>query len=428
MKVMGRTEILYSGLLNRTPRTSVLAGTVDGMTDSPADVVRTVADVANSLRNYIGQLPPVWIEGQLAEWNPRAKAHYGKLKDLTEDASINITVWNTVVDGLTESFKQGDKVRVLAKPDFWVGGGSLSFQVKDMRHEGLGDILEKIERLRRKLETEGLLDPARKKPLPFLPLCIGLITGADSDAEKDVLTNAKLRWADVTFRVEHTLVQGEQAPAQVAAAIATLDADPEVDVIIVARGGGDFLHLLAFSDERVVRAAAACETPLVSAIGHENDRPLLDEVADLRASTPTDAAKRVVPDVAAELDAISGHRSRAFQILSSTIAQEFDRIAQFRNRPVMASPLAYLERHETDLENYRNKGATLVDHAVARATDHVHRLTAQLRTLSPQNTLERGYAIVRGPKGEIVTRATSLSPRDTLTIQLADGTLTADAR
>lgn len=397
------------------------------MTDSPADAVRSVADVAGSLRNYVGQLPPVWIEGQLAEWNPRAKVHYGKLKDVTEDASINITVWNTVIDGLTETFKQGDKVRVLAKPDFWVGGGSLSFLVKEIRHEGLGDILEKIERLRRTLESEGLLDPERKKPLPFLPLCIGLVTGANSDAEKDVLTNAKLRWSDVKFRVEHTLVQGEQAPAQVAAAITKLDADPEVDVIIVARGGGEFLHLLAFSDERVVRAAAACETPLVSAIGHENDRPLLDEVADLRASTPTDAAKRVVPDVATELAGIAGHRSRAFQIVTSMIAQEVDRITQFRNRPVMASPLAYLERHETDLENYRNKGATIVEHAVDRATDHVHRLTAQLRTLSPQNTLDRGYAIVRGAQGAILSSVNDVAQGDGLRVQVADGEIFATA-
>lgn len=395
------------------------------MTDSPADTVRSVADVATSLRNYIGQLPPVWIEGQLAEWNPRAKAHYGKLKDLVEDASINITVWNTVVEGLTESFKQGDKVRILAKPDYWVGGGSLSFQVRDMRHEGLGDILEKIERLRRTLDAEGLLDPSTKKSLPFLPLCIGLVTGKDSDAEKDVLTNAKLRWADVKFRVEHTLVQGDQAAAQVAAAIATLDADPEVDVIIVARGGGEFLHLLPFSDERVVRAAAASETPIVSAIGHENDRPLLDEVADLRASTPTDAAKRVVPDVAAELAAISNSRDRAFQIVSTSIAHEYDRVLQLRNRPVMASPLAYLERHESDLENYRNKGVTLVEHAVDRAVDAVHRLTTQLRTLSPQNTLDRGYSIVRNTAGIVVKEATSLSIGEHLEIRVADGTISA---
>jgi exodeoxyribonuclease VII large subunit len=390
-----------------------------------AEVVRSVADVANSLRSYIEQLPPVWIEGQLAEWNPRAKAHYGKLKDLTGDASINITVWNSALETMTETFKQGDKVRVLAKPDFWVGGGSLSFQVKQMRHEGLGDILEKIEKLRQDLTAEGLLDPASKKALPFLPLCIGLITGENSDAEKDVLTNARLRWADVKFRVINTLVQGDQAPAQIVSAIQTLDADPEVDVIIIARGGGEFLHLVTFSDERVVRAAAACETPLVSAIGHENDRPLLDEVADLRASTPTDAAKRVVPDVAAEIDAIAGHRSRAFQIVSATIAQEIDRIAQVRNRPVMASPLAYLERHETDLANYTDKGLTLITHAVSRATDSLHRLTAQLRTLSPQNTLDRGYAIVRGPKGTIVAQATSVKAGDVLSIQVADGDISA---
>ncbi|MEN9740419.1 MAG: hypothetical protein RLZ72_685 [Actinomycetota bacterium] len=395
------------------------------MTESAADVVRTVADVANSLRGYIAQLPPVWIEGQLAEWNPRAKAHYGKLKDLTQDASINITVWNSVVETLDETFKQGDKVRILAKPDYWVGGGSLSFTVTAMRHEGLGDILEKIERLRQQLASEGALDADRKKPLPFLPLCIGLITGKDSDAEKDVITNAKLRWSDVKFRVVHTLVQGDQCAPQVASAIETLDADPEVDVIIIARGGGEFLHLLPFSDERVVRAAVACETPLVSAIGHENDRPLLDEVADLRASTPTDAAKRVVPDVSAELEAISGQRSRAMLVLTNRIATEADRIAQLRNRPVMASPLAYLERAELDLANYVDKGTTLIDHAVDRATDAVHRLSAQLRTLSPQKTLDRGYAIVRGPKGTIASTIADVSRGDSISIQVADGDIAA---
>lgn len=397
------------------------------MTAPPSDVVRSVADVARSLGGYIAQLPAVWIEGQLAEWNPRAKAHYGKLKDLTEDASINITAWNSVVGTLSETFKQGDKVRILAKPDYWVGGGSLSFTVKDMRHEGLGDILEKIERLRQQLAAEGALDPSRKSPLPFLPLCIGLITGKDSDAEKDVLTNARLRWADVKFRTVHTLVQGEQCAAQVAAAISELDADPEVDVIIVARGGGEFLHLLPFSDERVVRAAIACTTPIVSAIGHENDRPLLDEVADLRASTPTDAAKRVVPDVAAEIDAIAAQRSRAFQVVSLAISVEADRIAQLRGRPVMASPLAYLERHESDLANYHDKGNTLVARIVERAGDASHRLVAQLRTLSPRNTLDRGYAIVRGPSGKIATHVNDVSAGDALEIQVSDGTVTATA-
>jgi exodeoxyribonuclease VII large subunit len=294
-----------------------------------------------------------------------------------------------------------------------------------MRHEGLGDILEKIERLRQQLASEGALDADRKKPLPFLPLCIGLITGKDSDAEKDVITNAKLRWSDVKFRVVHTLVQGDQCAPQVASAIETLDADPEVDVIIIARGGGEFLHLLPFSDERVVRAAVACETPLVSAIGHENDRPLLDEVADLRASTPTDAAKRVVPDVSAELEAISGQRSRAMLVLTNRIATEADRIAQLRNRPVMASPLAYLERAELDLANYVDKGTTLIDHAVDRATDAVHRLSAQLRTLSPQKTLDRGYAIVRGPKGTIASTIADVSRGDSISIQVADGDIAA---
>lgn len=397
------------------------------MTGSAADVVRSVADVANSLHRYIEQLPPVWIEGQLAEWNPRASACFGKLKDLTEAASIDIKLWNRDAAGITETFKQGDKVRILAVAEYWVGGGSLSFTIKDMRHEGLGDILEKIERLRAQLQAEGALDPSQKKQLPFLPLCIGLITAKDSDAEKDVVTNAKLRWSDVKFRTVHTLVQGEQCAPQVADAIRTLDADPEVDVIIVARGGGEFLNLLPFSDERVVRAAVDCQTPLVSAIGHENDRPLLDEVADLRASTPTDAAKRVVPDVSAELDAIAGYRSRVLNIVATFISTEADRITQFRNRPVMSSPLAYLERHETDLANYLDKGSTLIAHALDRAVDTAHRLKAQLRTLSPQNTLDRGYAIVRGAKGGIAAKISDVAPGDKLSIQLADGELAATA-
>lgn len=397
------------------------------MTTSAGETIRTVADVANSVKGYISQLPPVWIEGQLAEWNVRGSNIYGKLKDLTEDASINITVWSSVANSLTETFKQGDKVRLLAKADFWPGGGSLSFIVKEIRHEGLGDILEQIERLRQKLSAEGALDASRKKALPFLPLCIGLVTAKDSDAEKDVLTNAKLRWSDVKFRTVHTHVQGELCAPEVAAAIRQLDEDPEVDVIIIARGGGEFLNLLPFSDERVVRAAVASETPIVSAIGHENDRPLLDEVADLRASTPTDAAKRVVPDVSAELDAISQSRSRAFNVVSTLISTEADRIAQFRNRPVMASPLAYLERHENDLANYVDKGATLIAHALDRAKDATHRLTDQLRTLSPQNTLDRGYAIVRGATGKIATKVADVSAGDAISIQLADGELAATA-
>lgn len=383
----------------------------------------SVATVANSMRTHINALPPVWIEGQLASWNVRNGHAYAKLKDVSEDATISVTVWRSTLEALPENFAQGDKVRMLAKPDYWVGGGTLSFIAKDMRHEGLGDILEKIERLRRQLAAEGLLDESRKVALPFLPLCIGLITGANSDAEKDVLTNARLRWSDVLFRVVHTAVQGENAAPQVAQAIAQLDADPEIDVIIVARGGGDFLHLLPFSDERVVRAAAAASTPIVSAIGHENDRPLLDEVADLRASTPTDAAKRVVPDVTQELANITAARGRIANAVNGVIRTESDRIAQLRSRPVMASPAAYLERHESDLANYVHKGSTLMDRILERATADSHRLAAQMRALSPRHTLERGYSIVRTADGRVLDSVARVTAGDTITVRVADGTI-----
>lgn len=394
-----------------------------------ADDVRvlSVAEVATKLSDYIDKLGTVWIEGQLAEWKPRARAHFGKLTDLTGDATISITAWNNVLEKLSETFSQGDKVRVLAKANFWSGGGTLSFQVVDMRHEGLGDLLESIERLRAALKAEGALDLDRKKPLPFLPLCIGLITGEQSDAEQDVLSNARARWSDVKFRIIHTLVQGENCPPQVAEAIRTLDADPEVDVIIIARGGGEFLQLAAFSDERIVRAAVACETPIVSAIGHEPDRPLLDEVADLRASTPTDAAKRVVPDVTSELATISSGRSRAFNLVASMLTQQTQFVAQLRSRPVMASPTAYLDRLVSDLRNYANKGATLIDHRLDRATDALHRLAAGLRALSPQNTLDRGYSIVRGPNGKVVTRVADVTAGDSLSVRVADGDIAATA-
>jgi exodeoxyribonuclease VII large subunit len=389
--------------------------------------VRTVADVAKMVADYIDRLGTIWIEGQLAEWNPRAKAVYAKLKDLSTDATLSITVWNNVLATMPDTFAQGDKVRVLAKANFWPGGGTLSFQVVDIRHEGLGDILEKIERLRSTLRAEGALDPERKKPLPFLPLCIGLITGERSDAEQDVLTNAKLRWSDVKFRVVHTLVQGEQCPPQVAEAIRTLDADPEVDVIIIARGGGEFLQLAAFSDERIMRAAIACETPIVSAIGHEPDRPLLDEVADLRASTPTDAAKRVVPDVTAEIDGIAAMRSRGLSLVSTALGQQAQFIAQLRSRPVMASPAGYLDRLDSDLRNYVNKGATLIEHRIERAADVLHRLRASLRALSPQNTLDRGYSILRGADGRVVTTVSTVTSGDALSIRVGDGDIAATA-
>jgi len=292
-----------------------------------------------------------------------------------------------------------------------------------MRHVGLGDLLERLERLRQKLKAEGLFD--RKQSLPFLPSCIGLVTGKDSDAEQDVLRNAQLRWPTVKFRVEHAAVQGERAVAEVIAAIRTLDADPAVDVIIVARGGGDFQNLLVFSDEALVRAAAACETPLVSAIGHEADRPLLDEVADLRASTPTDAAKRVVPDVADELAKVQHARSTLRLRVTQRIATEVDRFGSLRTRPVLAGNAWIVDSRADEVSRTVGRGRDLLDRAIDRSHSRVVELTAQLRALSPQRTLDRGYAIAQLANGDAVRSADAAPVGTALVLTLARGKLGA---
>ncbi|EAR24529.1 exodeoxyribonuclease VII large subunit [marine actinobacterium PHSC20C1] len=378
-----------------------------------------VSVLSQKIRGWIERLGNAWVEGEITQWGSSGGNIYGKLKDLEVDATISFTIWSSVRTKLPNDLKQGDRVVALVKPNYWVKGGTLTMQVLEMRHVGLGDLLEKLELLRQKLRAEGLFE--HKKPLPFLPNCIGLVTGKDSDAEKDVLRNAQLRWPAVKFRTEHAAVQGERAVSEVTKAIRLLDADPEVDVIIVARGGGDFQNLLVFSDESLVRAAAECVTPLVSAIGHENDRPLLDEVADLRASTPTDAAKRVVPDVAEELSRVQQARAGMRLRITQRLGNEGDRLESLRTRPVLANPVSLIDSHADELSRYVSRSIELVERAIEKAHAGATELTGQLRALSPQRTLQRGYAIAQLPDGTAV-RSTSDAPDGTeLMLTVADG-------
>lgn len=397
------------------------------MTDAPSTVETPwpVAVLSNKIRGYIERLGTAWVEGEITQWGASGGNVYGKLKDLTEDATVSFTLWSSVRAKLTDDFKQGDRVIALVKPNYWVKGGTLTMQVFELRHVGLGDMLERLERLRKQLATEGLFDPSRKKPLPFLPHCIGLITGKDSDAEKDVIRNAQLRWPAVNFRVVHAAVQGDRSVGEVTAAIKALDADPDVDVIIIARGGGDFQNLLSFSDETLVRAAAACVTPLVSAIGHEADRPLLDEVADLRASTPTDAAKRVVPDVSDELNRVQQARARLSTRLTGILSSEIDRIGQLRSRPVLGTSTWIVDSRAEDLTRFVARGTELIERVVERAGAVVIELRSQLRALSPQGTLDRGYSIAQLPDGHVLRTADQAPAGTELLITLADGAVTA---
>jgi exodeoxyribonuclease VII large subunit len=388
-----------------------------------------VALLSAKIKGWIDRLGSVWVEGEIAQWGISGGNVYGKLKDVEADATVGFTVWSSVRARLPADLKQGDRVVALVKPNYWVKGGTLTMQVFEMRHVGLGDLLERLERLRQKLKAEGLFDTSRKRALPFLPAVVGLVTGKDSDAEKDVLRNAQLRWPAVEFRMAYASVQGDRAAGEVIAAIRRLDADPEVEVIIVARGGGDFQNLLVFSDEALVRAAAEAVTPLVSAIGHEADRPLLDDVADLRASTPTDAAKRVVPDVAEELNNVRQARARIGARMTGMISTEIDRLEQLRSRPVLAGSAWLVDSRAEELSRYVGRGQELVQLMIERSAARVDDLRSQLRALSPQGTLNRGYSIAQLPDGSVLRRQADAPAGTRLLLTLADGSVhsTVDA-
>jgi len=393
-----------------------------------ADAPWPVGLLASKLRDWIDRLGTAWIEGQITQWNVSGGNVYGKLRDLEQDVTVSFSIWSSVRSRVPADLKQGDHVVAAVKPNYWLKGGTLTLQVSDMKHVGLGDLLERLERLRAQLAAEGLFDASRKRRLPFLPSLVGLVTGKDSDAEKDVLRNAQLRWPSVAFRVVHAAVQGDRSAAEVTAAIERLDADPEVDVIVVARGGGDFQNLLSFSDERVLRAAAAATTPIVSAIGHEADRPLLDDVADLRASTPTDAAKRVVPDVGEELARVQEARSRLSRRLTTLVSTEVDRLGAVRSRPVLSRPDTLVDQHADEVVRLVARGEELVTRGLERAATRVGELTGQLRALSPQGTLRRGYAIVQRPDG-VALRDPADAPEGTdLRVTLDGGSVAVTSR
>ena len=387
-----------------------------------------VSRLSATLKDWIERLGYLWIEGELASIKIGPSNMFGELRDLQQENSVSIHSWS--VAKIPGDLKQGDRVLALIKPAFWPKGGKLTMQVVEMRKVGLGELLERIERLRTQLTLEGLTSIERKQPLPFLPNKIGLITGKDSDAEKDVLQNARLRWPEVQFRTIHTLVQGDKAAPEVTAAIQTLDADPEVDVIIIARGGGSFLDLMVFSDENLVRTAASAKTPIVSAIGHENDRPVLDDVADLRASTPTDAAKRVVPDVEDERHKLIQSLQRIRLRVADYVSSQSALISQLRSRPILANPHSFIEVQELELERLTGNLRDRLSQALDRERLGLGHLRQQVRSLSPQSTLDRGYSVVRDELGHVITDASKVASGTRLKVRLAKGELavTSDAK
>ncbi len=394
--------------------------TLDTSAEAPVPV-RTVLQLVGG---WIGRLGRVWVEGQIAECTVRGGAVFLTLRDPVAAVSVRVICSRQVFDAAEPPPAEGARVVIWARPDFNANRGSFALTALEIRAVGVGELLARLEKLRRQLASEGLFSAERKRVLPFLPGVIGLICGRDSAAQRDVMQNAGRRWPAVRFRVEQTAVQGPYAVAEVIDALHRLDADPEVDVIVITRGGGSLEDLLPFSDETLIRAVAACRTPVVSAIGHEQDTPLLDYVADLRASTPTDAAKRIVPDVAEQLALVSQLRERARRCMTGWLDRETAWLEAVRSRPALADPVREVERQGERVDALLQRARMSLDASLVRGRDDVAHTRARLLALSPASTLRRGYAIVQHSNDGVVRSAAEVDPSETLTVRFATDQLT----
>ncbi|MGP3982563.1 exodeoxyribonuclease VII large subunit [Streptomyces sp. KR80] len=385
-----------------------------------------VGQVSRLIGGWIDRLGSVWVEGQITQLSrrPGAGVVFLTLRDPSHDISLSVTCYRMVFDRVADLVSEGARVVVHAKPEWYAPRGQLSLRAAEIRPVGVGELLARLEQLKKTLAAEGLFALDRKRPLPFLPQLIGLVCGRASAAERDVLENARHRWPAVRFEVRNVPVQGVHAVPQVVKAVKELDALPDVDVIIVARGGGSVEDLLPFSDERLVRAVAACRTAVVSAIGHEPDTPLLDLVADLRASTPTDAAKKVVPDVGEELTRIRQLRQRALRSVTGLLEREERGLAAACHRPSMERPQRMVEEREEQVCALLDRGRRTLGHLLDRADSELAHTRARVVALSPAATLERGYAVLQRSDGRVVRSAEEVAAEEKLRARVADGEFT----
>jgi exodeoxyribonuclease VII large subunit len=395
--------------------------------ENSAESPLPVRTVARSIADWVGRLGRVWVEGQVTQLNRRPGTVFLTLRDPVADVSLSVTCSRGVVEAVVPPLAEGDRIVVHGQPVVHLLRGSLQLQALDIRPVGVGELLARLERLKGVLRAEGLFDNDRKKPLPFLPRTVGLVTGRGSAAEHDVLENARRRWPAVRFDVRSVAVQGHLAVEQCIAAIAALDREPEVDVIVLARGGGSVEDLLPFSDEALCRAVAACRTPVVSAIGHEPDSPLVDAVADVRCSTPTDAGKRVVPDYAEEVARVVQLRNRARRVAVGVVQREATRLDAMRSRPVLADPRTLVTSRLADVTGFRDRSRRSMRAALERAGHDLDHTRARVVALSPKATLDRGYAVVQDATGAVVRDPSVVSAGDQLRIRVAQGELEATA-
>jgi exodeoxyribonuclease VII large subunit len=386
-----------------------------------------VRQIATLIDGWINRLGAVWVEGQIAQISrrPGLNTVFMTMRDPIADISIAVTCSRTLFDGLNPPLVEGASVVVHAKPSYYANRGSLSLAAREIRMVGLGELLARIERRRQLLAAEGLFAAELKRALPFLPGCVGLVTAPTSAAERDVLDNAQRRWPAVAFEVAHAAMQGSRAAAEVIEAVERLDRDPRVEVIVIARGGGSVEDLLPFSDEGLVRAVHKVRTPVVSAIGHEPDAPLLDLVADVRASTPTDAAKLVVPDVLEERQRVAAARERIRSVATGLLSREQAGLDSLRSRPVLADPRSLVAVRTDEIGQLRERARRCLRHGLDRAADDIAHQRARARGLSPLETLRRGYSVLQDADGHVVSSVAGMATGASVAIRVTDGRIHA---
>jgi len=395
------------------------------MLETSSESPAPVRAVTEAIKEYLDRLGPIWIEGEIAELNERSGGMaFMRLRDSSVDMSLSVMCHKSVLASVAP-LPANARVVLYAKGSWYTKNGSYTLSAREIRQVGVGELLARLEALKTMLAAEGLFDSENKVSLPLLPRKIGLICGRNTDAERDVVENAKRRWPAVQFEIREVTVQGAAAVSEVSAALAELEALADVDVIIITRGGGSFEDLLPFSDEGLVRLAAKCSTPIVSAIGHEKDSPLLDLVADFRASTPTDAAKRVVPDINEEIDLIEKLRDRASRFMRNMIELESSKIANLSARPVLRDPAVMITSRLEIITGLRDRSIRSFQGRLAIAQEELQQVTARVRALSPQATLDRGYAVVQLADGSIARDSAELKDGEKLRIRLAQGETSA---
>jgi exodeoxyribonuclease VII large subunit len=390
---------------------------------APERRVYSVANVNRGLARRIDDLPPLWVEGEIGDlrYNPSRGFVFLTLRDPDEGATLSVTMARWAFERLDPRPVEGQRVQVHGKVTLYDKRAELSLRADRIEPAGDGALLARIEEARRRLDADGLFDAGRKRPPPLWPRGIGMIAGHNAAAPLDVIRNARARLASARFVLAETAVQGDHAVPEILRALAALDARVDVDVIVITRGGGSLEDLLPFSDEQLCRAIAACTTVVVSAVGHERDVPLCDLVADRRASTPTDAARLIVPDARQELENIERLRSSAWRCAERVVVRARERLEALASRPALRSADYWVVSRREALGRLRGVLDGAPQRAVAVRGERTEQLVARLRAVAPQATLERGYAIVMDDRGHAVRDAAALADGEHVDLRLARG-------